>query len=160
MDDSSVRVSVREPQPGDVRALERAERECFTDPWPGQFFVSEMFAPGRYHRLLVDQGGELVGYLFAAWQYLDLHVLKIATLTEYRRSGLARRLMDMAERHVAQMGGDSITLEVRESNHPALALYDFLGYRRAGRRRHYYADGEDAIVMTKTIPPLHEGGEI
>jgi len=159
MDDSSVRVGVRAPQPGDVRALEQAERECFTDPWPGQFFVSEMFAPGRYHRVLVDQGGELMGYLFAAWQYLDLHVLKIATLPEYRRSGLARRLMDMAERHVDQVGGDSITLEVRESNDPALDLYDFLGYRRVARRRHYYADGEDAIVMTKNISLLNEGGD-
>ena len=151
MAEPAFRVSVRMPQLGDVHALEQAERVCFDDPWPGQFFASEMFAPGRFHRLLVDPAGDLVGYLFSAWQYLDLHLLKIATMPHYRRSGLARRLMAMAEDHVVAMGGDSITLEVRTSNVPALALYDALGYRRVGSRRHYYPNGEDAIVMTKGV---------
>jgi ribosomal-protein-alanine N-acetyltransferase len=146
-----LRLSVRSPRPGDVQALERAEKICFIDPWPGQFFVSELFAPGRFHRVLVDRAGELVGYLFCAWQYLDLHVLKVATLPPHRRTGLARRLMALAEDHAAEMGGDSITLEVRTSNEEAIAMYDALGYHRAGRRRHYYADSEDAIVMTKDV---------
>jgi ribosomal-protein-alanine N-acetyltransferase len=154
MAEPAVRVSVRLPQLGDIRALEHAERVCFEDPWPSQFFASELFAPGRFHRLLTDPAGDLVGYLFSAWQYLDLHILKIATIPRHRRSGLARRLMAMAEEHVVAMGGDSITLEVRTSNDPALALYDALGYRRVGCRRHYYPNGEDAIVMSKNIQPL------
>jgi ribosomal-protein-alanine N-acetyltransferase len=142
------------PQIGDVQALESAERLCFEDPWPGQFFASEMFAPGRFHRLLIEPGGGLGGYLFSAWQYLDLHVLKIATMPHLRRLGLARRLMAMAEDHVVAMGGDSITLEVRTSNFPALELYDALGYRRVGCRRHYYPNGEDAVVMSKSVQLL------
>jgi ribosomal-protein-alanine N-acetyltransferase len=151
MAEPSVRVSVRMPQPGDVQSLERAEQLCFEDPWPAQFFASELFAPGRFHRVLVDPAGDLIGYLFSAWQYLDLHVLKIATMPRCRRLGLARRLMGMAEDHVVEMGGDSITLEVRTSNVSALALYDALGYRRVGCRRRYYPNGEDAIVMTKQV---------
>ena len=158
MAEPAVRVSVRLPQPGDIQWLERAESLCFEDPWPAQFFASELFAPGRFHRVLVDPAGDLVGYLFAAWQYLDLHVLKIATMPRYRRLGLARRLMGMAEDHVVEMGGDSITLEVRTSNSPALALYDSLGYRRVGCRRRYYPNGEDAIVMTKRVQPLDHPG--
>ncbi len=156
MAEPAFRVSVRPPQAGDVRALEEAELVCFVDPWPSQFFVSELFAPGRFQRVLVDPAGELVAYLFAAWQYLDLHVLKVATLPRYRRVGLARRLMAMAERHATEMGGDSITLEVRVSNTTAIALYDALGYAHAGRRTHYYANGEDAVIMTKAVrPPIH-----
>jgi ribosomal-protein-alanine N-acetyltransferase len=146
-----VRASVRLPGPGDVRALESAELLCFSDPWPAQFFVSELFAPGRFQRLLVAPGGEMVAYLFCSWQYLDLHVLKVATLPEYRRTGLASRLMALAERHVEEMGGDSLTLEVRPSNLTGLTMYDALGYHRAGVRRHYYADGENAIVMVKEM---------
>ena len=146
------------PVPGDVRSLELAERMCFKDPWPGQFFVSELFAPGRFHRLLVNPGGELVAYLFSAWQYLDLHVLKVATVPDYRRAGMARRLMAMAERHAVEMCGDSITLEVRTENVAAIAMYRDLGYRQAGIRPRYYADGEDAIVMTKDmVTKLDEG---
>jgi ribosomal-protein-alanine N-acetyltransferase len=150
------RASLRLPSPGDVRDLERAEKLCFIDPWPAHFFVSEIFAPGRYQRLLVNPRGALVAYLFCAWQYLDLHVLKVATLPEYRRQGMAARLMDLAERHAEEMGGDSITLEVRPGNDSAIAMYEALGYHRAGTRRRYYADGEDAIVMTKDVRLLGE----
>ena len=66
--------------------------------------------------------------------------------------------MALAEDHVAEMGGDTITLEVRQSNQPALTLYDALRYRRVGFRRHYYADGEDAIIMTKEIRNFDEAG--
>jgi ribosomal protein S18 acetylase RimI-like enzyme len=100
---------------------------------------------------MTDERGELAAYLFAAWQYLDLHVLKVATLPELRRHGLARRLMGVAEEHCRQAGGESVTLEVRPSNESAIALYEALGYARTGRRPRYYANGEDALVMTRQI---------
>ena len=146
-----LRFSVRPPQAADLRAIERAERTCFPDPWPGHYFASELFAPGRFHRLAVDAAGDLIAYLFAAWQYLDLHVLKVATLPGYRRLGLARELMELAERHALETGGDAVTLEVRTSNDAAIAMYEALGYHRAGFRRAYYNDGEDALVMTKDL---------
>ena len=93
----------------------------------------------------------MMAYLFAAWRYLDLHVLKIATLPEFRRQGLARRLMALAEEHTAETGGESVTLEVRVSNNEAGGLYEALGYSLVGSRPSYYRDGEDALVMTKRI---------
>lgn len=158
MAELAVRVSVRQPQLGDVRSLESAEIVCFKDPWPGQFFASELFAPGRFHRVLVNQAGELAAYLFSAWQYLDLHILKVAALPEYRRCGLAHRLMALAERHAAEMCGDTITLEVRTDNEVAINLYTHLGYNHVGIRRRYYTDGEDALVMTKDVRSLEATG--
>jgi len=143
------RLSVRPPQLGDARALAEAELVCFSDPWPPQFFASEILADGRFNRLLVDAGGNMVAYLFCAWQYLDLHVLKVATLPQYRRTGLARRLMTLAEDHAAEMAGESLTLEVRQSNSDAIAMYEVLEYEHVGSRPSYYQDGEDAVVMTK-----------
>jgi len=145
------RLSVRPPQLGDARSLAEAELVCFSDPWPPQFFVSEILADGRFNRLLVDAGGTMVAYLFCAWQYLDLHVLKVATLPQYRRSGLARRLMALAEDHAVEMAGETLTLEVRASNLDAIALYETLEYQQVGSRTSYYQDGEDAVVMTKRI---------
>ena len=145
------RFSTREPQLGDVRRLIEAETSCFEDPWPPQFFISEILADGRYNQLLEDAAGKLAGYLFCAWQYLDLHVLKVATIPPLRRHGLARQLMDLAEHHAVAMGGETLTLEVRESNAAAIGLYDALGYCRAGVRPRYYGNGEDALIMTKRI---------
>lgn len=147
----AARLSIRPPQAGDVRALSEAETCCFTDPWPAQFFLSEIVAPGRFNRLLVDPAGEMVAYLFCAWQYLDLHVLKVATLPRFRRGGLARRVMGIAEHHAVEVCGESLTLEVRAGNKSAIALYEALDYAHAGWRKSYYGDGEDAVVMTKRI---------
>jgi ribosomal-protein-alanine acetyltransferase len=146
------RLSVRPPQVSDARALAEAEIVCFSDPWPPQFFLSEILADGRFNRLLVDPSGSMVAYLFSAWQYLDLHVLKVATLPSYRRKGLARRLMSSAEEHLTEMNGESLTLEVRDTNIEAIAMYESLGYERAGIRPAYYHDGQDAVIMTKRIP--------
>ena len=151
LDMSNLRLSVRPPQLSDARALAEAELLCFSDPWPPQFFVSEIVADGRFNRLLVDAGGSMVAYLFCAWQYLDLHVLKVATLPPYRRSGLARQLMKLAEDHAVEVGGESLTLEVRTTNTGAIALYEALDYHKVGLRRAYYQDGEDAVIMTKRI---------
>ena len=145
------RLSVRPPQLSDARSLAEAELECFSDPWPPQFFMSEILADGRFNRLLVDSAGRMVAYLFCAWQYLDLHVLKVATLPEFRRTGLAKRLMALAEDHAVEMGGESLTLEVRESNGAAIAMYETLEYDRAGIGAGYYQDGESAVVMRKRM---------
>lgn len=142
---------LREPRPADIAELEQLEERCFTDPWPGRYFVSELFAQARFRRVVVDERGTLVAYLFAAWQYLDLHILKVATAPELRRRGIGRELMAMAERHAVDSGGESITLEVRPANRAAIAMYDALGYGTAGRRPGYYQDGEDALVMTKSL---------
>lgn len=146
-----LRVSLRAAQPGDIRALAAAEVECFEDPWPGPYFASELIAPARFHRVLVTPGGALAAYLFTAWQYLDLHILKVATLAAYRRSGLGRNLMVIAEDHARQAAGESLTLEVRETNGAAIGLYESLGYVPAGTLPGYYTDLSDALVMTKSI---------
>jgi len=142
---------VRPPAVGDIAALEAIERRSFPDPWPGAVFLGELAAPGRYHRVLTTPEGELVAYLFAAWQYLDLHVLNIATHPERRRRGYARRLLDLALAHARGRGGESVTLEVRASNTGAIALYAAMGFEIVGSRPRYYGDGEDALVMTRAL---------
>ncbi len=150
----SGRFSVRPPQIGDARILAEADIECFPDPWPAQFFVSETLADGRFNRLLVDPAGRMAAYLFCAWQYLDLHVLKVATLSAFRRSGLAGQLMKLAESHAEAMSGESLTLEVRRENLPAITLYEKLGYTCRGVRPRYYPNGDDAMIMTKRVRDL------
>ncbi len=142
---------IREPVPEDARALEVAERECFPDPWPGHLILAEIHARGRFQRVVVSPGGDLMAYVLGVWQYLDLHILKIATRPPYRRCGLASELLRLAETHAAESGGETVTLEVRTSNGPAIAMYRSLGYTVRGVRHRYYGDGEDALIMTRTV---------
>ena len=101
--------------------------------------------------MLVDAEGSLAAYLFTAWQYLDLHILKVATLPVFRRRGLGRRLMLLAEEHAIRQAGETLTLEVRMNNGAAIAMYETMGYEHVGIRPGYYTDGSDALVMTKSI---------
>ncbi len=153
------RFAVRPPVPADVRALERLEQVCFSDPWPSHLLSAEVGAPGRFHRVLTGEGGDILAYLLAAWQYLDLHILKVATRPDCRRRGLAAFLIGLAQKQSVAFSGDSVTLEVRVSNSAAIALYERLNFEKMGRRPRYYGDGEDALIMTWR-PQDSESGSI
>jgi len=148
----ALHVSPRAVHPSDIRALAAAEVECFEDPWPESYFTSELFAPARFQRVLVDPNGKLAAYLFTAWQYLELHILKVATLRSVRRLGLGTKLMIIAEEHANQMAGETLILEVRLTNTAAIMLYETLGYEKTGIHSGYYTDGSNALVMTKPVP--------
>ena len=82
------------------------------------------------------------------WAILDeAHITLLAIAPPYRSQGLGRRLLLHLLASARQRGLARATLEVRATNQPALMLYRSLGFRTAGRRRHYYSDGEDALIL-------------
>ncbi|KIY93842.1 ribosomal-protein-alanineN-acetyltransferase [Monoraphidium neglectum] len=94
--------------------------------------------------------GFVVGWLVAG----ELQVLELAVHPDHRRKGLGAALL---ARLMADCGCDAsapATLEVRAGNAAALALYTRLGFVEAGRRRRYYADESDAVLMTRPPGPL------
>jgi ribosomal-protein-alanine N-acetyltransferase len=129
----------------DLPAVLSIERRAFETPWSLAMFVLELSKPSGICLALTD-GDRLSGYLVCS-RYADVwHLMNIAVVPERRRQGIARRLL---ERLFDEAGPDArYTLEVRTSNHGAIAMYEQLGFRRAGHRRRYYHDnGEDALIM-------------
>ena len=59
--------------------------------------------------------------------------------------------MESMHEKAKALGAERMLLEVRVSNARAIGLYEKYGYCRYGLREHYYADGEDAYLMTKTL---------
>ena len=109
------------------------ERACFGRPWSEQTFTDALYN---------DAVSLILGDL-------DEGCLeKIAVDPKYRRQGVAEELLGAFLRF-GRANLAFITLEVRESNAPAIALYEKLGFRQVGRRKNYYAEvHEDAILMT------------
>jgi ribosomal protein S18 acetylase RimI-like enzyme len=68
-----------------------------------------------------------------------------------RRSGLGRELLDAWEADVRTRGALKVWLDVRPSNEAALRLYQGAGYRSTGKRSRYYHDGEDALLLERTL---------
>ena len=130
---------------GDLPAVLSIERRSFPAPWSLAMFVLEVSKPSGVC-LAATTGDGIVGYLVCS-RYADVfHLMNVAVDPDLRRLGIAER---MVERMLLEAGREErFTLEVRVSNHGAIAMYEKLGFRRAGRRRRYYSDnGEDAMIM-------------
>jgi len=121
------------------------ERRCFPMPWSLSMFVLELSKPSGICLAALNDT-RMLGYVICARYDEAYHVMNIAVEPTVRRHGVARALLD----GVLEKGGrdSNYTLEVRVSNHGAIALYESYDFRAVGKRPRYYADnGEDAIIM-------------
>ncbi|MGZ4242761.1 MAG: ribosomal protein S18-alanine N-acetyltransferase [Solirubrobacteraceae bacterium] len=133
------------------------ERRAFTTPWSLAMFVLELSKPRGVCLAAVDEQDKLMGYLICARYDTVWHLMNIAVDPALRRRGIARALL---EQMIERAGRDrEYTLEVRTSNAPAIALYERFGFRSAGTRPRYYRDnGEDAVIMWRTLETTSRSG--
>ncbi len=135
----------------DTAEVVAVERASYSAGWPATAFERELTqnAMARYVVLRARPQGPIVGFA-GLWLMVDeAHVVTVAVLPESRRRGYGRilvhGLIEVAIRHGMQMA----TLEVRESNGAAQALYREFGFYDVGERKQYYSDNhENAIIMS------------
>ncbi len=141
-------LAVRDARATDLDAVAALEAISFPVPWKKEYFASEIGAPYRFNRVARASDGSLAGYVFCAFAGGEIHVHKIAVAPLLRQRGVARLLMNEVLRFAARISAEEIYLEVRPTNAAARNFYVGLGFRDVGRRTAYYADGEDALVMS------------
>lgn len=94
----------------------------------------------------------LLGFLIARYIAPEWELENIVVAPEVRGRGIGRRLMQEILARAEQTGGQSVFLEVRESNIPARRLYESLRFKEIGRRKAYYANPvEDGVLYSKTL---------
>lgn len=125
------------------------ERECFSDPWSEQSLAGELDNP--LSLWLVCQGdGEVWGYVGSQTVLGETDMMNVAVLPRARRQGIAQRLILALVAQLKQQGSRCLSLEVRPSNAPAVALYQGLGFSQVGRRPNYYRHPkEDGLILRK-----------
>ena len=143
-------IHFRQMTPEDAAGVELVEKASFAVPWSREAFWQEA-ASERAFYLLVLEDEKIIGYA-GTWIILDeAQITNVAIAPEYRGQGIGSQLMTELIRQVKARGATAMTLEVRPSNAPAIALYTSFGFRDTGRRPGYYQDnGEDAIIMWNT----------
>lgn len=137
------------------------EQACFTTPWSKNTFYRELVSNPYATYTVAMVAEEVVGYA-GTWLVLDeSHVTNIAVAPEWRRQGVARKLLDHLLAISLQQGAVSMTLEVRRSNAAAQNLYEEFGFVVAGVRKGYYTDDkEDALIMwLRDIPAYFDRKE-
>lgn len=131
-----------------LEVLEALERQCFSVPWTREQLRMEL--PDERHVFLVAISEErLLGYVGMMHVLDEGYISNVAVNPAFRRQGVAKALIGELLRRAEALTLSFVTLEVRESNAPAIALYESFGFVPVGRRKHYYdAPKEDALLMT------------
>ncbi len=143
------RVVVKAMRLDDVAAVHEIERLSFRTPWPAHAFEQELRS-NRLARYVVARAGEQIVGFAGIWMMVDeAHVTTFSVHPDWRRQSIGRQLLLNLAELASTIGARRLTLEVRESNEQAQALYRSFGFDIVGRRAGYYTDdGEDALVMT------------
>ena len=139
---------IRKAEDKDVSAIEKIEKQCFSIPWSYESLYKDVVENGLAFYVIAEIEGQVCGYV-GVWKILDEgHITNVAVAPEFRRKHIGRAMLETLIEVTAQAGIERYTLEVRESNQPAISLYEGLGFSVEGVRPGYYEDnGENALIM-------------
>jgi len=140
---------IRKMMVEDIPAVITLDQISFSLPWPERSFRFELTENPASRSWVAEVDGRIVG-MIVNWLLVDeVHVATIATHPDFRRQGIAKKLLAHTLRYMSDEGAITSFLEVRESNAVAREMYRKFGYEETGRRKGYYKDNnEDAILMT------------
>lgn len=147
-------ILIRPMRMEDLEQVHAIDDQSFSMPWPASAYRYELTE--NQHSIVwvaeinPTQGGRQVVGVMVVWLILDeAHIATLAVHPDYRRQGIARRMLINALKEVIQRGFHLATLEVRSGNLPAQNLYRGFNFKVVGRRYRYYRDNsEDALIMT------------
>ena len=151
-------INLRKFTMDDLGAVTRINQVCLPENYTDFFFIdlarrfSETF-------IVAEENREVVGYIMCRIEVglsnfcfgglaKKGHVVSVAVMPEHRRRGVGTALVNKATEGMRMYGAKQCYLEVRVTNEEAIGLYKKLGMEVARTIHGYYADGEDAYVMS------------
>ena len=147
--------SVEKLTPQRFSEVAELEELCFSLPWKESAFSLLLEGKNTAFVAIDEASGRTAAYGGMLVVLDEGQITNVATHPEHRRMGLGERVMQALLEYAESEGLCLISLEVRESNSAAIALYEKLGFLRAGVRKNFYTlPRENAVVMTKSIGDL------
>ena len=142
-------MEIRKMTAREVPQVAELEKICFSQPWSEKSVAGELDNPLALW-LVAMEGDRLAGYVGSQTVMDETDMMNLAVTPQFRRQGVGEALVNALVASLKELGSRCLTLEVRDSNEAARALYGKLGLREIGRRRGYYRDPrEDALILRK-----------
>lgn len=141
-------ISIRDMQSDDVFEVMRIEEASFDEPWAEIHFYFDLFGKTSYNWVLTVE--EKIRAYVCFWLIVDeIHLNNIAVDPDFRRQGLAQKILNKMIQFAIEHKAAFITLEVNEHNDKAKKFYEKNGFKQVGKRLKYYQhDQADALIMT------------
>jgi [ribosomal protein S18]-alanine N-acetyltransferase len=150
-------VRVRRAIPSDIPQICSLEQQSVSAAhWSIEQYEA-LFCSDAPERLILVAANDvdeamLHGFLVARCLSDEWEIENVVVDGNRRRQGIARSLIEELMGAAGSAGALSVILEVRESNLPAVRLYDSIGFKEDGRRKHYYrSPAEDALLYRLTL---------
>ena len=142
-------MEIRKMTPNHVVQVAQLEQLCFSAPWSENAIAKELTNPLSCWFVAVDDD-IICGYVGSQAVLGEADMMNIAVSPDFRRQGIARKLVERLILALKDAGNYQLTLEVRSSNIPAISLYESMGFVQVGRRPRYYTKPiEDALILRK-----------
>ena len=140
---------VRPATSADADGILALETALFgADAWSASSVLAELTAPDRSCAVAVSDG-QVIGYVLTLRSGDVVDLQRIGVDPARQRQGVATALLEAALEQAHDDGADAMLLEVSEANGPALAFYAREGFVEIDRRRRYYRDGTDALILRR-----------
>lgn len=140
---------IRQMQQEDLQQVSDLEKACFSMPWSYHDFESAL-QKDYYTFVVAEEHGEIIGQAGMIQSLDEADLTNVAVAKAYRNQKIASRLLEYLFQLGSARGVRAFTLEVRESNQAALALYEKLGFAKEGIRKNFYdMPKENAVIMWK-----------
>lgn len=142
-------IKIRRMEKTDVDEVVRLEALSYGEHhWSKESFYNELSNHLAHYFCAVDKNGTLLGYVGCWHIFEEAHITTLSVHPDYRKQGIAQRLLFTIIDGCYQNKIKYITLEVRESNIAAISLYEKNGFKSIGTRKGYYQDNnENALIM-------------
>lgn len=123
-------------------------KEDFDEFWNENVLKSELENPASTYIVAVDEQNSVIGYA-GIWQPIDeAHITNIVTKKDKRNNKIGTKMLERLINIAKERKLNDITLEVNVNNIIAINLYKKYNFKEVGRRKRYYNNMDDAIIMT------------
>ena len=147
-------IEFRQANKDDLIELSSLEAEIFSDPWGEEILEHylEVSEKDKSTYVLFDEVDEkILAYVIIQTLYDEMEIMRFAVVPNRRREGLGKKLLKLLTSKATELELKKIILEVNSINYKAINLYKSLGFIEVGRRKNYYKQGEDALLMDLNI---------
>lgn len=134
-----------------IHSVKEIEDECFSNPWSFESLYAELSKVGACFYVAQDDNNSL-GYIGFNMVLDEGYIANLAVKKAYRRQGVAEALLSKVIETAKENNLSFVSLEVRESNTPAIKLYEKFGFTKQGVRKDFYrSPRENGLILTKFL---------